>query len=228
MLLSSPSYVRSELLGQDLPSEGALTVRTGDTTPFRSLLLRPRRINGNEEHRMSLSKNTLPVIYLKAGEIHFSGQPASVYTVLGSCLAVTMFHRRLGIGAICHGLLPECREKERCGGDCPEPGKYVDCAIQWMTKRFKQQGVSLHEIEIKVFGGADTFSAGPGGKGGISIGKRNAVMAMQELEKEGLKILALDVGGAAGRKLFFNTQTGEVLLKRLQPRVILAGTRAKE
>ena len=177
---------------------------------------------------MSLSENTLPVIYLKTGEIHFAEQSASVYTVLGSCLAVTMFHRRLGIGAICHGFLPECREKGQCGGECPEPGKYVDCAIQWMTKRFKQRGALLHEIEIKVFGGADTLGAGPGGRGVISIGKLNAAMALQVLEKEGLSILSLDVGGATGRKLFFNTHTGEVLLKRLQPRVILAGTKGRE
>ncbi len=179
---------------------------------------------------MSLSGNTLPVIYLKTGEIHFAEQSASIYTVLGSCLAVTMFHRRSGIGAICHGFLPECREpqKGRCGGECPEPGKYVDCAIQWMMKRFKQRGVLLHEIEIKVFGGADMFGAGPGGRGGISIGKRNAAMALQALEKEGLSILSLDVGGTTGRKLFFNTHTGEVLLKRLRPRVILAGTKGRE
>jgi len=177
---------------------------------------------------MNISENTLPVIYLKAGEIHFSAQPASVFTVLGSCLAVTLFNRRLGLGAICHGFLPECQKKKQCGGDCPEPGKYVDCAIQLMTKRFKQQGVAVHEIEAKVFGGADTLGAGPGGRGGSFIGKRNTEMALQTLEKEGLGILSLDVGGATGRKIFFNTHTGKVLLKRLQPRVILADMVGRE
>jgi chemotaxis protein CheD len=177
---------------------------------------------------LSLAEKILPVIYLKTGEIHFSEQSASVFTVLGSCLAVTMFHRRSGISAICHGLLPECLEKERCG-NCREPGKYVECAIQWMMKRYKQQGVSLHDIEIKVFGGADSFSAEPGGRRGISsIGQRNTMTAMETLEKEGLRILSSDVGGATGRKLFFNTQTGEVLLKRLQPRVILAGSAVRK
>ncbi len=53
-------------------------------------------------------------------------------------------------------------------------------------------------------------------------------MAMQALEKESLSILSIDVGGTTGRKLYFNTRTGEVLLKRLQPRVILAGTKVRE
>jgi chemotaxis protein CheD len=174
---------------------------------------------------MNLSNNNaLPVIYLKAGEIHFSEQSASVYTVLGSCLAVTMFHRRSGVGAICHGVLPECRKKQQCSGDCPELGKYVDCTILWMAKRFKQNGMLLHDIEIKVFGGADTLSSASNVRSGILVGKRNVTTAMELLEREGLIILANDVGGNHGRKLFFNTHTGEVLLKRLQPRVILAET----
>jgi len=174
---------------------------------------------------MNSLENTLPVIYLKAGEIHFSEQSASVYTVLGSCLAVTMFHRRLGVGAICHGVLPECRKQQRCDGDCPEPGKYVDCAIRWMTKRFKQIGMMPHDIEIKMFGGTDTLNAGLGNRSGILVGKRNVTAATQVLLKEGFRILSIDVGGTCGRKLYFNTSTGEVLLKRLQPRLILADTK---
>jgi chemotaxis protein CheD len=184
--------------------------------------------NGFEKNVMNSSVQELPVIYLKAGEIHYSEQSVSVYTVLGSCLAVTMFHRRLGVGAICHGVLPECREKQRCCGDCPAPGKYVDCAIQWMVKRFKQNGMLLHDIEIKVFGGADTLNTGSGSRGGILVGKRNVASAMQVLQKEGLSILSIDVGGTSGRKLYFNTLTGEVLLKRLQPRVILADAERRE
>jgi chemotaxis protein CheD len=176
---------------------------------------------------MNSLENRLPVIYLNAGEIHFSEQWVSVYTVLGSCLAVTMFHRHSGIGAICHGVLPECRKQEHCSGDCPKPGHYVDCAIRWMTKRFKENGMLPHDIEIKMFGGTDTLNTGSGSRSGILIGKRNITAAMQVLEKEDLRIHSIDVGGACGRKLYFNTRTGEVLLKRLQPRVILADRKAE-
>ena len=49
---------------------------------------------------MSPNEDDLPVIYLKAGELHFSDKPSSVMTVLGSCLSVTMFHRAARVGAI--------------------------------------------------------------------------------------------------------------------------------
>jgi chemotaxis protein CheD len=35
------------------------------------------------------------------------------------------------------------------------------------------------------------------------------------LKSEGLQLHVVDVGGLQGRKIFFNTHTGEVLLKRL-------------
>ncbi len=171
---------------------------------------------------MNSSSHDLPVIYLKTGELYFSEQPATVITVLGSCLAVTLFHRRTGTGAICHGLMPECRERAGCSSECREPGKYVECAIQWMVNRFRRKQVMLRETEVKVFGGSDMFDAARNGKGGIPVGKLNITMAMKRLELEGLHILSIDVGGAQGRKLFFDTGTGEVLLKRLPPRVILA------
>ena len=127
---------------------------------------------------MNSPGNALPLIYLKSGEIHYSADPENVYTVLGSCLSVTMLHRPSGTAAICHGVMPECRIKGGCGGACPEPGKYVDCAIRSMTKRFSGLGVSPRELEVKVFGGAATFTRRPGAGEGISVGKRNTAAAL--------------------------------------------------
>jgi len=175
---------------------------------------------------MNSASRELPVIYLKAGELHITEQPASVLTVLGSCLAVTMLHRPTGINAICHGLLPECREMTGCSADCSSADKYVVCAIRRMTKEFNRRGVASREIEVKVFGGAEMFSPGAGAKSTITVGKQNTEAALRAIAKEGLTIASMDVGGVQGRKLFFNTATGEVLLKRLQPNVIIAKKKA--
>ena len=178
---------------------------------------------------MSPNENDLPVIYLKSGELHFSDKPSSVMTVLGSCLSVTMFHRKTRVGAICHGLLPKCRERAVCSRHCAERAKYVECAIEMMVKLFDEHGMKHSEIEVKVFGGADMFSVRLGGRNSISVGRQNIEIAQQTLEKAGIRVIAMDVGGTTGRKLFFNTATGEVLMKRLQAGIVLAdsGTDAK-
>jgi chemotaxis protein CheD len=171
---------------------------------------------------MNSDEQDLPVIYLKAGELHFSDKPSSVMTVLGSCLSVTMFYRKTRIGAICHGLLPKCRERTACSGNCSERARFVECAIEMMAKLFDSAGVRRSEIEVKVFGGADMFSTRLGSKNSISVGKQNIEIAREALEKLGLRIIAMDVGGTTGRKVFFNAHTGEVLMKRLQATIILA------
>ncbi len=161
------------------------------------------------------------IIYLKAGEMVFSGEPSVVMTVLGSCLSVTMFHRRSGFAAICHGLLPRCPEQRHCGARCGRRAKYVECVVPRMVRQFIEAGANLREIEVKVFGGADMFSSTGKGGASISIGKQNIEAALEAIEKAGLRVFSRDVGGTEGRKIFFNTETGEVLLKRLQPNVTL-------
>jgi len=164
---------------------------------------------------MSRGNNGLPVVYLKAGELHVTDQPSLVITVLGSCLSVTMHSSRQGIGGICHGLLPECGKKNSCTSECLDGFRYVDCSIRQMTGIFDKAGVKRSDIEVKCFGGADMFPRAIEKSGLISVGRQNIMTAEALLKQEGLPIARQDVGGIGGRKLLFYPHTGEVLLQRL-------------
>ena len=155
-------------------------------------------------------------IYLKPGDICISDKPALISTLLGSCVAVTMFSRRLRAGAICHGLLPSCKGKKPCECDkyCREGVRYVDCSIMRMLGWFMQNGVAREDIDVKVFGGSDMLSL-PEGTAKVSVGQQNIAVAFRVIEKEMLRVSASDVGGPRGRKIIFSSVTGEVLLKRL-------------
>ncbi len=150
-------------------------------------------------------RTDLPIIYLKPGEMHVSSKPSVVTTVLGSCVAITLHCRRIGAGAICHALLPY--------GDCGSEGlKYVNCSIQLMIRRLAKYGTKQSEIEAKLFGGSDILSLMEG-SARKTIGRQNIEMAQEILKTEGIHLIASNVGGTRGRKLFFYTHTGEVLLK---------------
>ncbi|MEW6419547.1 MAG: chemotaxis protein CheD [Nitrospirota bacterium] len=179
---------------------------------------------------MNLYGTELPVIHLKPGEIYIAEMPVVISTVLGSCLAVTMFNRRFRIGAICHVMLPRCRCKDNCGdditkciyekkrssGSCQDIYRYVDCSIYNMLKRFEIFGVERDDIEIKLFGGADSFLSCNESRMGMTVGKQNIEKALKIIEAERLILHASDIGGALGRKIFFYAHTGEVFLKRLE------------
>ena len=156
-----------------------------------------------------------PEVYLKPGKMYCAEHPTLVVTVLGSCVSVTMFSRRTGVGAICHGHLPRCPGLKNCGGACLEGFKYVDCSIRQMARLFDHYGVKRGEIEVKCFGGADMFSRQTNKSRTESVGRQNIQAAEQTIAGEGLSVLTRDVGGPQGRKILFYTDTGEVFLKRL-------------
>lgn len=154
-----------------------------------------------------------PCVYLKPGEFYIGEKPAIVVTVLGSCVSVTLFNKRLRIGAICHATLPHCRKKERCTRYCGDTFKYADCSIEFLLNKFRGFGIVENEIEVKIFGGADTLAS----QSENTVGTMNIRIALETVRQRNLHIIAADVGDSFGRKLIFHTDTGDVFLKRLSP-----------
>lgn len=164
----------------------------------------------------------LPIVYLKPAELCVTDQPTVVRTVLGSCLAITMFSPRLKISAICHALLPEPDQQDAEQPKFLDRNKYVNSVIPEMIAKMRNYGISANEIEVKIFGGADMLSSQEERIKNQSVGRLNMTKALHILEAEGLRVRVSDVGGTFGRKIFFYTHTGEVLLKRLKSGILPA------
>jgi len=157
----------------------------------------------------------LAPFHLKPSELFVSREPYEVTTVLGSCVAVTMFSARLSLAAICHAMLPAPDE-----GRCPdvrslEPFKFVTCVVPAMAEAFRRAGLNPAEIEVKLFGGANLINRHDGRPCPDCVGPANVRMAIRMLQEEDLFIRASNVGGGRGRKIVFNTLTGEVMHKHL-------------
>lgn len=163
-----------------------------------------------------MNLNRVANCYLKPGDFCLALEPTMIKTVLGSCITVTMYSVRTKIGAACHALLPSCREDRdyQClPGTCQNTFRYVECVIPEMVRQFQAQGLVVSELEVKLFGGADMmmgFLADHQRVGSLNVQKAKMLLA-----RMGMKIKAGDVGGAVGRKLIFDTRTGDVWIKRL-------------
>jgi chemotaxis protein CheD len=165
---------------------------------------------------MNISGAIQADVYLKPGEIFISDKPTAVKTVLGSCISVTMFNARLHLGAICHGLLPECNEMNGCNCACVEEFRYVDCSIRKMLEQLHSLGILNGEIEVKMFGGADMFKTVRDRPNPINVGEQNIKAALKVMGDSNLRLAASDIGGSSGRQIIFIPNTGEVFLKRLR------------
>lgn len=160
--------------------------------------------------------NNLPIIYLHPGEVCFSNKDVVVSTVLGSCISITMNSNGKPFSGISHCQLPTCKELNDKPLVCSEPYKYVDSTIKNMLKKFNENGISNSEIEVKIFGGADVLQTVAGKTKINTIGSQNINSAIKTISEHNLKIIASDIGGERGRKIFFRSKTGEVFLNRLK------------
>lgn len=153
----------------------------------------------------------LPMHFLKPGEMFVGKEPTAVRTVLGSCVALTVFDKRLNVGAICHGLMPLCCEIDKCDDECLDRFRFVDCAIASLVCMLDEQGSKRGDLSVKLFGGADMLD----NPSSNSVGAENIRSALDMIARESLKLVAQDVGDSFARKLIFHPHTGEVFVKRL-------------
>lgn len=152
-------------------------------------------------------------IYLKPGEIFVSRKPALVSTVLGSCIAVTMFSASRSFGAICHAMMPENEEREN-------DIRYVDTALRHLYRCIVKHGIGS-DLVVKMFGGAQVLNVGDSRSTKLTIGEQNVAKADEVLGSLGLTITARDTGGMHGRKLYFCTRSGDVYLRLMRGRQAL-------
>lgn len=145
--------------------------------------------------------------YLYPGMLFAEPEPHRVTTVLGSCVAVSLFDPALRVGGINHYMLPLWNGEGLC------TPRYGNVAIEALVERLLGFGCLASRLQAKLFGGAAMWDS----RGStVSVGDRNVELAWRMLERCGIPVVSNDTGGAAGRKIIFFTGTGEVFLRRQQ------------
>lgn len=155
------------------------------------------------------AKELAQAFYLHPGNLIASDQGRTVTTVLGSCVSVCLWDPVLQAGGINHYMLALWN-----GEGLPSP-KYGNIAIAKLIEKMLALGCSKQNLKAKVFGGAAVIQSTTGL---LNVGNRNIILAQDMLRDEKIPIISSDVGGNLGRKLLFNTSTGSVMLRKINPR----------
>ena len=162
---------------------------------------------------MAAADEKLPEIYLQPGESRLVREPTLLRTLLGSCVGIAFRVPRLGLGALCHPMLPRFPVKQTLTMTRTAGRRYVDFAIRDLARQFDELGARRKEVEVKIFGGGDVLLA-VNDPARPTVGKLNIEVAIKVLDEEGFHVIASSLGGRRGVNIFFNTQSGEVLLQR--------------
>ncbi len=145
-------------------------------------------------------------IFLHPGDLRFAGAGARIRTLLGSCLAIVMWHPVLRIGGMSHCLLPS-----RSAGDrgFPLDGRYVDEALPLLLAAAARHDTDPADYHIKLFGGSTMIAALHDAKH-ASIGDLNIRQALLRLSLLDLPVAARDLGGIGYRSVVFEVGSGDV------------------
>lgn len=145
--------------------------------------------------------------FLYPAAIFASKKQHLVTTVLGSCVGVCLFDTKLKVGGINHYMLPLWNGK---GLASP---KFGNIAIEKLYDKMLSFGCNEKDIIAKVFGGGEVLETNIKH---FKIGERNIEIARQVLKELDVRIVASSVGGKLGRKIIYDTGTGNVMHKFIQ------------
>ena len=144
--------------------------------------------------------------HLEPGYVYVSAKGAVIRTVVGSCVAVSLWDRCKGAGGMNHFIHPQTSKNDSrttTFGDVALP-----VLVKMMRKEFGSRKADLH---AQIFGGGSPMQIN-----GKTVGKENVEVAKQFLSHIGIKVVSEDVGGNMGRKILFDTATGQVAVLKVQ------------
>lgn len=145
-------------------------------------------------------------IFLQPGDWFFGDEHTRIRTVLGSCIAVTLWHPIHRRGGMCHYMLPGTHPY----GEMLD-GRYAEDALRLLLRETARHGDCPGDYEVKLFGGAAMFGANTWKD---SVAERNVEAAQTLMTRHGLLVRSHSLGGACSRQLIFNLADGSVWVRQ--------------
>lgn len=147
---------------------------------------------------------------VQPGDFKITTKPDEVIsTLLGSCVAACIRCTKTGYGGLNHFLLPSTRGRNVT--DDNQAMRYGDYAMEVLIGAILRSGGDRNSLEAKIFGGANMYatdSASP-------VGRSNIQFVLNFIHSENIKLLAEDIGGTYGRKIYFHPASGKVKVQKL-------------
>lgn len=150
-------------------------------------------------------------LHLLAGQYYFGQEPHNVHTLLGSCVAITLWNPRRRIGGMCHYLLPSRARRADDGRDA----RFGEEAVAMMVEAVLRHGARPAEFEAHLYGGADTLPDQVGVK--FNVGERNIEQGWSLIDQHGFMLQGVDVGDHVPRTVELSLVDGRVNMRRGDP-----------
>lgn len=150
--------------------------------------------------------------FLQPGYIFLSLEPYLVHTVLGSCVTVCIWDDVLKFGGMNHFIYnkPSSVFRDDIKDNYAKKTYYGIYAIPYLIKLMLDNGSRKDDLKTHLVGGAQNPVLSS-----VSVGRLNIEIAEKILNKHKIPVITRDVGSKMGRKVIFETSTGEILVYKV-------------
>jgi chemotaxis protein CheD len=150
-------------------------------------------------------------IFLGPGDLYFGDRETRIRTLLGSCVAVTLWHPRALLGGMCHFVVPT---RQLTGMHHELEGRYADEAFLMLLNEIRATSTSPDEYQVKMFGGGSQFTEMTGQV--MDVAARNVDAGLELLRYHGLTLTSMHLGGTGHRQVVLDVWSGDVWLRHVE------------
>jgi len=159
-------------------------------------------------------------VHLGPGDLWFGAGGHRVHTLLGSCVAITVWHPGRRLGGMCHFVVPS-RGGPVGGG--PLNGWYGDEAACILRTRMHEAGTEPGQYAAEIFGAGSQFAMDSLASRS-EVPQRNYEAGLGALRWLGLVPRVEHTGGSGPRQVTLDLASGEVVVRHT-PLLAQAGSR---
>jgi chemotaxis protein CheD len=139
---------------------------------------------------------------MQPGYVVVSEDPTLLCTVCGNGVVMVLWDRLKKTGGMAHCVFPRARWGER------PTNLHADMAVASLIKQMADTTDNSDYWEAQIFGGGNA-------RGFQERRARKTVKVIKKILKEfSIELVSEDVGGSLGRKVVFNTFSGDVMLNK--------------
>lgn len=150
----------------------------------------------------------LAAVKLLPGDYVATESSRLLVTVLGSCVSACLRDPVSGICGMNHFMLPESHDLHRADNVSARFGVQ---AMELLITAMQRLGARRNRLQAKIFGAGSVLD----GMTVVNVGDLNANFVEHYLALEGIPVLARDLQGICARKVYFFTDSGKVMIRRL-------------
>ena len=145
-------------------------------------------------------------LILSPGEVYFGNNHKKIQTLLGSCVAISVWHAKHRVGGMCHYLIAEQNNKDKF---MQNNYRYGANCLNYLLEKMSLYP-PIREFELRIYGGSNMYDKAIS----PNIGEDNVAFAKSWAASLQLTFIEEDILGKDSRTLVLNLLTGKTSLKK--------------